>query len=54
VSDADVIIIGAGIAGISLGAELCETRTVCVIEAEDYPAYRAGQMRCGMKHMAVP
>lgn len=40
-SDADVIIIGAGIAGVSLGAELCETRTVCVIEAEDYPAYHS-------------
>jgi D-arginine dehydrogenase len=41
VSDADVIIIGAGIAGVSLAAELCETRTVCVIEAEDYPAYHS-------------
>ncbi len=40
-NDADVIIIGAGIAGVSLAAELCAVLSVCVIEAEDQPAYHS-------------
>ncbi len=41
VHDADVIIIGAGIAGASLAAELCDDLSVCIIEAEDQPAYHS-------------
>lgn len=40
-SGTDVIIIGAGIAGVTLAAELCTTRSVCLIEAEDHPAYHS-------------
>ncbi len=37
----DVVIVGAGIAGVSLAAELAPHLSVVVIEAEDMPAYHA-------------
>ena len=37
----DVLIIGAGIAGASLGAELAPHRRVAIAEAEDQPGYHA-------------
>lgn len=37
----DVLIVGGGIAGASLGAELAEYGSVAVIEAEDQPGYHA-------------
>lgn len=37
----DVLIVGAGIAGASLGAELAAYGSVAVIEAEDQPGYHA-------------
>jgi D-arginine dehydrogenase len=38
---ADVIIIGAGIAGASLASELANDRKVILLEAEDHPGYHA-------------
>jgi len=35
----DVLVIGAGIAGVSLAANLARTRKVLVIDMEDYPCY---------------
>lgn len=35
----DVLVIGAGIAGVSVAAELAPTRQVLVVEMEDYPCY---------------
>jgi D-arginine dehydrogenase len=40
-SDIDVLIVGAGIAGASLAAELAPHRRVLMIEAEDVPGYHA-------------
>lgn len=40
-SDIDVLIVGAGIAGASLAAELAPHRRVLMIEAEDMPGYHA-------------
>ncbi|WP_312846623.1 FAD-dependent oxidoreductase [Sphingopyxis sp. PET50] len=40
-SDIDVLIVGAGIAGASLAAELAPHRRVLMIEAEDSPGYHA-------------
>lgn len=40
-SDADVLIVGAGIAGASLAAELAPHLRVVVIEAEDQPGYHS-------------
>lgn len=40
-SDIDVLIVGAGIAGASLAAELASFRRVLMIEAEDMPGYHA-------------
>jgi D-arginine dehydrogenase len=37
VSDFDILIVGAGIAGASLGAALAPSRRVLVVEAEDHP-----------------
>ncbi|WP_137388271.1 NAD(P)/FAD-dependent oxidoreductase [Rhodoligotrophos defluvii] len=39
--DVDVAIIGAGIAGIGIGAELARSRSVLVLEAEEQPGYHA-------------
>ncbi len=39
--DVDVLVVGAGIAGASLAAELASTRAVRLIEAEDNPAYHS-------------
>lgn len=39
VSHMDVIVIGAGIAGASIGAELAQDRSVVVLEAEELPGY---------------
>lgn len=40
-ADCDVAIVGAGIAGASLAAELAPHRTVLLLEAEDQPGYHA-------------
>jgi D-arginine dehydrogenase len=40
-SDFDVAIIGAGIAGASLAAEIAAYRSVILIEAEDHPGYHS-------------
>lgn len=40
-SDFDVAIIGAGIAGASLAAEIAAYRSVVLIEAEDHPGYHS-------------
>lgn len=40
-SDIDVLIVGAGIAGASLAAELAPHRRVLMIEAEDMPGFHA-------------
>ncbi|WP_077146651.1 FAD-binding oxidoreductase [Sphingopyxis sp. KK2] len=40
-SDIDVLIVGAGIAGASLAAELAPYRRVLMIEAEDMPGFHA-------------
>ena len=37
--DVDVIVIGAGIAGASVAAELALHRSVLILEAEDSPGY---------------
>lgn len=37
----DVIVIGAGIAGASLAAELAQDRSVLLLEREDHPGYHA-------------
>jgi D-arginine dehydrogenase len=37
----DVLVIGAGIAGVSVAAHLAESRTVAVLEAESHPAYHS-------------
>ncbi len=39
--DADILIVGAGIAGASLAAAIAPARAVLTIEAEDNPAYHA-------------
>ena len=38
-SHVDAIVIGAGIAGASIGAELAQDRKVVVLEAEEMPGY---------------
>lgn len=38
-SHVDAVVIGAGIAGASIGAELAQDRTVAVLEAEEMPGY---------------
>src|SRR5579885_1927310 len=38
---ADVVIIGAGIAGASVGYRLAGARRVAIVEAEDQPGYHA-------------
>src|SRR4051812_2540070 len=40
-SEFDIVIIGAGIAGSSLAAELAHTHRVAVLEREDYPGYHS-------------
>ena len=40
-SDSDVIIVGGGIAGASLGAEIAGKRRTLIIEAEDHCGYHA-------------
>jgi D-arginine dehydrogenase len=40
-SQADIVIIGGGIAGASAGAELARTHRVLVLEAEDAPGYHS-------------
>jgi D-arginine dehydrogenase len=40
-SDADIIVIGAGIAGASVAAHLAETRRVVLVEREDRPGYHS-------------
>jgi D-arginine dehydrogenase len=40
-SDFDVIIIGGGIAGASLGAEIAGTRRTLIVEAEEYCGYHS-------------
>ena len=40
-TDFDVIIIGAGIAGASLAAELARDKRILLIEAEAHPGYHA-------------
>lgn len=40
-TDVDVIIVGGGIAGASLGAELAPSRSVLLLEMEDHPGYHA-------------
>jgi D-arginine dehydrogenase len=40
-TDTDVIVIGAGIAGASVAAHLAETRRVVLIEREDRPGYHS-------------
>jgi D-arginine dehydrogenase len=40
-SDADIIVIGAGIAGASVAAHLAETRRVILLEREDRPGYHS-------------
>ncbi|HEY1889225.1 MAG TPA: FAD-dependent oxidoreductase [Steroidobacteraceae bacterium] len=38
-SQPDILVIGAGIAGASVAAELARTHRVVVLEAEDAPGY---------------
>ena len=40
-SDYDVVIVGAGIAGAGLAAELAPHASVLLLEAEDQPGYHA-------------
>jgi D-arginine dehydrogenase len=40
-SDFDVIIVGGGIAGASLGAEVAYARRTLIVEAEDYCGYHS-------------
>ena len=40
-TDFDVIIVGGGIAGASLGAEIAGTRRTLIVEAEDQCGYHA-------------
>ena len=40
-SQSDVIVLGAGMAGASLAAELAEKRTVTLLEIEDQPGRHA-------------
>ena len=40
-TDADIIVIGAGIAGASVAAHLAETRRVILLEREDRPGYHS-------------
>jgi D-arginine dehydrogenase len=37
----DIVVIGAGIAGLSLAAEIARSRSVVVLERESHPAYHA-------------
>ena len=41
VTSVDILIVGAGIAGASLGAALAPHRRVLVVEAEDYPGHHS-------------
>ena len=40
-SDFDIVIVGGGIAGASLGAELADARTTLIIEAEEHCGYHS-------------
>lgn len=40
-TDADVIVVGAGIAGASVAAHLAETQSVVLVEREDRPGYHS-------------
>ena len=40
-SHADIVVIGAGIAGLSLGAQIVRSRSVVVLERESQPGYHA-------------
>jgi D-arginine dehydrogenase len=40
-TDTDIIVIGAGIAGASVAAHLAETERVVLIEGEDRPGYHS-------------
>lgn len=40
-SSADIVIVGAGIAGASLASRLASTRSVIMVEAEDFAGYHA-------------
>lgn len=51
--DADVLIIGAGVAGLSLGAALAPYRSVLVLEAEDASGYHSSGRSAAFSHFGI-
>ncbi|WP_298302852.1 FAD-binding oxidoreductase [uncultured Erythrobacter sp.] len=53
ITTADVLVIGAGIAGLSLGARLASEANVVVLEAESTPGYHASGRSVAIAHFGL-
>ena len=53
IASADVLVIGAGIAGLSLGARLANEAKVVVLEAESAPGYHASGRSVAFAHFGL-